>query len=194
MPSANHSFYLRGCYLENRLAKGTMTVANQRLDLHRITDVATFVTLATLTALTLLSDGGPAWLGALSDAIRGVGYEISGWVGEHWQALGGLAFQIAIPLTLALVLSRLGGSLAASVAAWWLGHNFVHIARFIQAVEQDSSQAFQGHAWSVSLPSSPFGDSNEIIPVVHWVGVVLMSAVLLYLLRRIVRQLLLRLP
>jgi polyhydroxyalkanoate synthase len=37
MPSANHSFYLRGCYLENRLAKGTMTVANQRLDLHRVT-------------------------------------------------------------------------------------------------------------------------------------------------------------
>jgi polyhydroxyalkanoate synthase len=37
MPSANHSFYLRGCYLENRLAKGTMTVANQQLDLRRIT-------------------------------------------------------------------------------------------------------------------------------------------------------------
>ncbi|HVG52754.1 MAG TPA: class I poly(R)-hydroxyalkanoic acid synthase, partial [Xanthobacteraceae bacterium] len=36
MPAANHSFYLRGCYLENRLTKGTMTLANQKLDLGRI--------------------------------------------------------------------------------------------------------------------------------------------------------------
>jgi len=37
MPAANHSFYLRACYLENRLAKGTMTLANQRLDLGKVT-------------------------------------------------------------------------------------------------------------------------------------------------------------
>jgi polyhydroxyalkanoate synthase len=37
MPCANHSFYLRACYLENRLAKGTMTLANQKLDLKRVT-------------------------------------------------------------------------------------------------------------------------------------------------------------
>src|SRR5215203_3173958 len=37
MPCANHSFYLRACYLENRLAKGTMTIANQKLDLKRVT-------------------------------------------------------------------------------------------------------------------------------------------------------------
>jgi len=36
MPCANHSFYLRGCYLENRLAKGTMTIRNQKLDLKRV--------------------------------------------------------------------------------------------------------------------------------------------------------------
>ncbi|MGZ3412010.1 MAG: PHA/PHB synthase family protein [Xanthobacteraceae bacterium] len=37
MPAANHSFYMRGCYLENRLSKGTMTVANQKLDLKKVT-------------------------------------------------------------------------------------------------------------------------------------------------------------
>ena len=37
MPCANHSFYLRACYLENRLSKGTMTIANQKLDLERVT-------------------------------------------------------------------------------------------------------------------------------------------------------------
>ena len=36
MPAANHSFYLRACYLENRLARGTMTVANTRLDLKKV--------------------------------------------------------------------------------------------------------------------------------------------------------------
>ena len=36
MPAANHSFYLRGCYLENRLARGNMTVANQLLDLKKV--------------------------------------------------------------------------------------------------------------------------------------------------------------
>ncbi|BBE71447.1 class I poly(R)-hydroxyalkanoic acid synthase [Oharaeibacter diazotrophicus] len=37
MPAANHSFYLRGCYLENRLAKGTMEVAGVKLDLSKVT-------------------------------------------------------------------------------------------------------------------------------------------------------------
>ena len=37
MPEANHSFYLRNCYLENRLAKGEMRVAGEQLDLGKIT-------------------------------------------------------------------------------------------------------------------------------------------------------------
>ncbi len=37
MPAANHSFYLRNCYLENKLARGLMEVAGQRLDLSRVT-------------------------------------------------------------------------------------------------------------------------------------------------------------
>ena len=37
MPEANHSFYLRNCYLHNKLARGTMEVAGQRLDLGKVT-------------------------------------------------------------------------------------------------------------------------------------------------------------
>ena len=37
MPAANHSFYLRNCYLENKLAHGQMVIANTRLDLKRVT-------------------------------------------------------------------------------------------------------------------------------------------------------------
>ena len=37
LPAANHSFYLRACYLENRLSKGEMELAGVRLDLSRIT-------------------------------------------------------------------------------------------------------------------------------------------------------------
>jgi polyhydroxyalkanoate synthase len=37
MPAANHAFYLRNCYLENKLAKGQMVIDNQRLDLGRVT-------------------------------------------------------------------------------------------------------------------------------------------------------------
>jgi poly[(R)-3-hydroxyalkanoate] polymerase subunit PhaC len=33
MPAANHSFYLRNCYLENRLSRGDMVVAGEKLDL-----------------------------------------------------------------------------------------------------------------------------------------------------------------
>jgi polyhydroxyalkanoate synthase len=36
MPAANHSFYLRNCYLDNRLADGTMEVGGQRLDLRKV--------------------------------------------------------------------------------------------------------------------------------------------------------------
>jgi polyhydroxyalkanoate synthase subunit PhaC len=37
MPEANHRFYLRYCYLENRLSQGTMEVAGERLDLSKVT-------------------------------------------------------------------------------------------------------------------------------------------------------------
>jgi polyhydroxyalkanoate synthase len=36
MPAANHAFYLRCCYLENRLTKGTMEIAGVRLDLKKV--------------------------------------------------------------------------------------------------------------------------------------------------------------
>ncbi len=38
MPAANHSFYLRNCYLDNRLSKGEMEIAGVTLDLRKITD------------------------------------------------------------------------------------------------------------------------------------------------------------
>lgn len=36
MPAANHSFYLRNCYLENRLSSGTMVLDNTKLDLSKV--------------------------------------------------------------------------------------------------------------------------------------------------------------
>jgi polyhydroxyalkanoate synthase len=36
MPAANHSFYLRNCYLNNTLTKGEMTVGGLRLDLKKV--------------------------------------------------------------------------------------------------------------------------------------------------------------
>lgn len=36
MPAANHSFYLRNCYLNNALTKGRMTVADVTLDLKKV--------------------------------------------------------------------------------------------------------------------------------------------------------------
>ncbi len=37
MPAANHSFYVRSCYLENKLSQGEVTLANTHLDLKSIT-------------------------------------------------------------------------------------------------------------------------------------------------------------
>jgi polyhydroxyalkanoate synthase subunit PhaC len=37
MPAANHSFYLRNCYLENKLSKGEMVIAGDTVDIGRIT-------------------------------------------------------------------------------------------------------------------------------------------------------------
>jgi polyhydroxyalkanoate synthase len=37
MPAANHSFYLRNCYLENKLSKGEMVIGGEALDLGKIT-------------------------------------------------------------------------------------------------------------------------------------------------------------
>ncbi|TCR65257.1 class I poly(R)-hydroxyalkanoic acid synthase [Bosea sp. BK604] len=37
MPAANHSFYLRSCYLENRLSRGEMRIAGKPLDLKAVT-------------------------------------------------------------------------------------------------------------------------------------------------------------
>jgi polyhydroxyalkanoate synthase len=37
MPAANHSFYLRNCYLDNKLSKGQITIDNARIDLGNVT-------------------------------------------------------------------------------------------------------------------------------------------------------------
>jgi polyhydroxyalkanoate synthase len=37
MPAANHMFYLRNCYLENKLSRGQMVIDNMKLDLGDIT-------------------------------------------------------------------------------------------------------------------------------------------------------------
>jgi polyhydroxyalkanoate synthase subunit PhaC len=37
MPRANHSFYLRHCYLENTLSKGAMELAGEQIDLKKVT-------------------------------------------------------------------------------------------------------------------------------------------------------------
>ncbi|HET8971653.1 MAG TPA: class I poly(R)-hydroxyalkanoic acid synthase [Pseudolabrys sp.] len=37
IPAANHSFYLRNCYLDNKLTKGEMEIAGTRIDLHKVT-------------------------------------------------------------------------------------------------------------------------------------------------------------
>ncbi len=37
MTAANHSFYLRNCYLENRLRQGRMSLDNTKLDLCKVT-------------------------------------------------------------------------------------------------------------------------------------------------------------
>jgi polyhydroxyalkanoate synthase len=37
MPAANHSFYLRNCYLDNKLSKGEMEIAGETMDLGRVT-------------------------------------------------------------------------------------------------------------------------------------------------------------
>jgi polyhydroxyalkanoate synthase len=36
MPAANHAFYLRNCYLDNKLAKGEMEIAGVKLDLKKV--------------------------------------------------------------------------------------------------------------------------------------------------------------
>lgn len=36
LPAANHAFYLRNCYLENKLSKGLMTIENTKIDLSRV--------------------------------------------------------------------------------------------------------------------------------------------------------------
>ena len=36
MPAANHAFYLRNCYLSNRLSRGEMEIAGTKLDLRKI--------------------------------------------------------------------------------------------------------------------------------------------------------------
>ncbi len=37
MPKANHSFYLRSCYLDNQLSKGKLVAAGQKIDLKKVT-------------------------------------------------------------------------------------------------------------------------------------------------------------
>jgi polyhydroxyalkanoate synthase len=60
MPAANHSFYLRNCYLENKLSKGQMVIDNVQLDLGKITIRSTTSRRARITSRRR----SPAFLGS----------------------------------------------------------------------------------------------------------------------------------
>ncbi len=62
MPAANHSYYLRNCYLENRLSKGSMVLDNTLLDLSK-------VKVPVYNLATKEDHIAPAELGALRIAV-----------------------------------------------------------------------------------------------------------------------------
>ncbi len=76
LPAANHAFYLRSFYLDNRLARGTMALEGVRLDLGRVT-VPTYV-LATqedhIAPAASVFRGAMLFGGAMRYVLAGAGH------------------------------------------------------------------------------------------------------------------------
>jgi polyhydroxyalkanoate synthase len=92
MPAANHSFYLRNCYLENRLAKGEMIIDGRPIDLKKVTvpiyNLATredHIAPARSVMLGSQSFGGPVkYVLAGSGHIAGVVNPVSKNKYQYW--------------------------------------------------------------------------------------------------------------
>nr|WP_307437450.1 class I poly(R)-hydroxyalkanoic acid synthase [Labrys monachus] len=95
MPEKNHSFYLRNCYLENRLSKGEMVVGGATLDLRKVT--IPVYNLATredhIAPATSVFTGAGAFAGPVRYVLAGSGH-IAGVInpparGKYQYWLGG---------------------------------------------------------------------------------------------------------
>src|SRR5690349_12318436 len=92
MPAANHSFYLRNCYLENRLTTGSMVLDNTLLDLSKVkVPVYNLATkedhIAPADSVLYVSQffGGPVkYVLSGSGHIAGVVYPPAGGKYQYW--------------------------------------------------------------------------------------------------------------
>ena len=116
MPAANHSFYLRNCYLENNLARGRMSLGNVRLDLKKV-KVPIF-NLATredhIAPALSVFEGSKAFGGKVEYVLAGSGH-IAGVVNPPAKAKYG--FWTGAPVT-----GRLEDWIAAATenkGSWW---------------------------------------------------------------------------
>jgi hypothetical protein len=166
-----------------------------RLMFERVIGLGATAALGVLTALLLMRDDGLAWplslIDDLSSLLHRLGYEASGWADRINQILVGPGVQIAIPILLAFVLSRLGRRQAVTVAWWWLGYNVVHIARSMAAAPWQQTTPITGdfNPWNHwFLTWKILGNSESIARAVFWSGALLMIGAVLVVLRRVVSR------
>ena len=122
MPAANHSFYLRNCYLENKLTKGEMKIGGVKLDLHKVK--VPIYNLATredhIAPAKSVLYGSRFFGGPVKFVLAGSGH-IAGVVNppakakyQYWTASGRTSTSRAAPM------SRLGWKTATEhPGSWW---------------------------------------------------------------------------
>lgn len=152
------------------------------------------VTAGILVWLSILA-ATQEWVPIISDAnfiFHEAGHAIFSFFGDFIQVLAGSAFQIVLPLSIALAFFFRRDVLGATVMLWWGGDNMIGVGRYIADARAQELELFGGgeHDWANILGRFPhFLPYDTVIgSVIRNLGILLMFASVVILIFYFVRS------
>jgi hypothetical protein len=131
------------------------------------------------------------WLDSLDLAIHEAGHLVFFWGGDVVAALGGTLLQLIVPTAFVIYFARRHDGHAASVALWWVAQNCWNISVYLGDARTQALPLVGGgeHDWAYLLGRAGWlARDGELSKVVHFVGVVLLMASVLWGIAALKRQ------
>jgi hypothetical protein len=151
-----------------------------------LTRIPVLLILGWFTLSHLALDAQWVFIDGVNTLFHEAGHVLFRWGGDTVYFLGGTLGQLMWPLGLALYFFfKRRERFSATVCAWWLGENFLHIARYMHDAPVEELPLIGGdtHDWNYLFTKwDMIRKARDVADVVRVLGIILMLGAFAYLL------------